>query len=253
MASALVGIAKPLIGSALGGLFGSRPSRSTQTVESRKKATVSSKEASRGQSLLDSMFKNLMLPVEDPLMAQFRRSLLPLMAEEYTRIQKPIYGEGEIASQLQDIGRQYSGASDLILSKLASVGALGSGRSVQALTDIGLGEAGAKAAFLSGLPMKEELARRSGLGQIFSLMTGLTGRAPIGQVGTGTQKQAREMTTTTEAQRIAEEEAQERQTTSAASGGFWRNFAGNIAKGMGMGEFDPAFESLSNLMFGNEP
>ena len=240
MASALLGIAKPLAGSILGGIFGGRGSKTSSKMAQDLTRTT------KGQSMLESMFKNMLMPVEDPLITSFRQSLLPLMAQEYNRIQTPLYGPGAIANQLQSIQGRYNNASDLIMSKLASVGALDSGRTAQVLTDIGQQTAGEQAKFLSGLPFQEEQARRSGLAQMFALMSNLTGRAHVGQVGSGSQQQKQQTEETMKQHGVSQGEA----TTS--TGGFGSNLAGNLAKGLGMGSFDPLFDTMRGLIFDHD-
>jgi len=176
-------------GALLSGAAGGRDQTTSQKQHTSGTQTYDLKDTQAGQSTATGTQSGFNMPVEDPMTAMFRQGLFPLMAQEYAKSQRPVYGEGMIAKQLQDIQGQYSGVSDKILSSLASVGALESGRTASTLMQPELAQASQKSQFLEGLPFMEEQRRSQGAANWMQIMQNLTGRAPVGQVTGGTTQQ----------------------------------------------------------------
>jgi len=184
IAPSLIGAGASIFSSLLGRGKNKQTQKSTQTYDLT--------DTSAGTSAARGTQAGFNMPVEDPMTAMFRQGLFPLMAQEYAKSQRPVYGEGMIAKQLQDIQGQYSGVSDKILSSLASVGALESGRTASTLMQPELAQASQKSQFLEGLPFMEEQRRSQGAANWMQIMQNLTGRAAVGQMTGGTTEQAQE-------------------------------------------------------------
>lgn len=197
MPTALIGPAIGLAGSALGGLAGSKDKVSTQNIDQTQTENTNQTKTA----------------IEPEYFSQFRQSLLPMFAQQASKINQPIYGNREKAGVLSGLNDLASDSIASLKTNLAGRGALDSGALDQGASDIGQARFGKYADFLSQLPMQEANAQRQGMGNLLGLGMNFAGRAPISENITGNT------TSTTKGTN----------TTTQKAPGFLSSFAGGLA------------------------
>lgn len=189
--AAIAPILSAVAGPVLGALGGSQDPRGSTGQFNEKQIIDMLTQATSSQSG-QSTYQNFNQAIEDPRFSSFRNSLLPLFGQEFNKAQQPIYGDGQKASTLQDINEQFAGIVDIIAQQGAARGQLGSGLMPQLNLEAQLAGAGQRANFLSQLPMLEENARRTSIGNLLNMGTNFAGRAPISQASSGTQESSQQ-------------------------------------------------------------
>ena len=125
-------------------------------------------------------------PTEDPTFTALRQALIPLLTGELKRGQEPVYGEPQKLGFMAELNKLAKASSSSLMSTLARMGGLSSGRAATGLGNIELGRLGQLSQFFSQLPFMESQARSERMNPLLGLATGWAGPAPLGRTTTGT-------------------------------------------------------------------
>jgi len=230
---ALGGIAKtlgkyalPLLGvggSALGALGGSGNQGGSTSNQQQDSTQDSYNEFNQSGT-------NESLPIEDPRSYAFRGDLYKRFGNAWGQAGKPVFGEGEKASYLNDLNDLAKTAMGSLQGKLSGQGALDSGALNAGVQDIEMGKFGQYADFLSKLPAMNRQYADNQRNTLMGLGNTLAGIAPVGQRGTFNQSGTSKGNTKTSSTMTG--------STQQQGPGFWKGFAGNLG-------------SLGGMAFGN--
>jgi hypothetical protein len=207
------------LGGSLLGAFG----KSGKQGEYAQNSTETSKQHSTysGEELQDTY--QMQGEIEDPLVAQLRYAMLPMLQKELRSAQQPIFTDAQKAQLIQNITGLAEASGSALKAQLARSGALDSGRLAAGLSDIESEKFGQIAGQFSQLPFMEAEARSARLSPLLSLATNWLGKAPTTQFGFGNAKATKSGTADSET-------TTNRQSTTTMSGpSFGKQLAGDLS------------------------
>jgi hypothetical protein len=147
---------------------------------------AASRKGSGASSTSGNNINQTQTPVEDPLWASFRNSLMPMMMQELNNAQQPVYGEAQKTGFMNELNDLAKASVSSLKNNLAATGSLRSGRAATGLASIEQDKLGKAAGFFSQLPFMEKEARFNRMGGLLGMATNWAGRAPVGMKTTGT-------------------------------------------------------------------
>lgn len=150
-----------------------------------------SKQTTTGTNSSTATNSNTTTPNLNPLaQSLYSSTLFPQARQLIANANKPVYGDAQKASVLNDLNGLAQSASRHLNSSLASRGALGSG-------DFDTGQAGIEqqrygnlSNFYSQLPSLEDQAHQQKMLSALGFGAGLAGQMPVGQTSIGNQTQS---------------------------------------------------------------
>ncbi len=189
-----------LLGSALGGR--GQGNRNTRTSGSRSSTSTSQQEG------LQEVLEN---PILQPLRALFSGALVDTLG----RANQPVFGEAQIAQQLQNINDLTDTANTRLRQRLAGTGALNSGQLTAGATGLEANRSNQITQFLGNLPFQEQQAQLARIAPLLQLGLGFTGRGPSSVRTSGQSSRT-----------TNENFNQTSNTQGQQGGGFFQNLAG---------------------------
>jgi hypothetical protein len=171
-------------GAALGAL-GKGKKQGSQTNEFQNTQETNTQQSQN--SSYNNQSNSTITPNEDPMFAAFRQMLLPVLADEYQKAQKPLYGDAEKAQFLGEQNALSEAGAKALDSRLARRGALRSGALDMGLGDLEAARQRSTTGFFSQLPFLNEQARSQRTNNLLGMATSFLGRAPVGQTTSGSQ------------------------------------------------------------------
>jgi len=114
----------------------------------------------------------------DPLMKQFQQSLIPQIQQGITLAQQPVYGQAQVASNLQNLNQLANSSIKQLQSNLARTGGLQGGGNAQGVSDILQNKNNQAAQFAQNVPMMNRQATMAALPSMFGAATSLMSQGP---------------------------------------------------------------------------
>ncbi len=168
-----------LLGAGLSAAQGAFGSKKKDTQTSTNTTSRTAEQIAQQESEQQRTFN------ENPLFAQAREALIPLLGSEFNKAQKPIYGQDKQASFMEQLNELASAAMSRMTQGVAASGGLKSGRFAGGTADIEKARFGEASKFFQSLPAKEEEARSGRVNNLLGLATKWLGTGPIDETISG--------------------------------------------------------------------
>lgn len=149
-----------------------------------------SKQTTTGTNSSTALSSNSTTPNLDPRASAFYNELFANAHNLIANANKPVYGDAQKASVLNDLNGLAQSASRHLNSSLASRGALGSGDFDTGHGNIEQQRYGKLSDFYSQLPALEDQAHQQRMMQALGFGAGLAGQLPVGQTSVGNNSQS---------------------------------------------------------------
>jgi len=135
-------------------------------------------------------------PTEAGNVTDFRNSLYPQISALIAQAGKPLYGNAEQAQFTNNLNRSTNANLNTLASQLAArTGSVNSGAFAGGVQNLLNQRGQAQAGYAMQVPMLNQQARMQNLGGALGLATNFAGRAPVGNVSSGTSQSTQTQTT----------------------------------------------------------
>jgi hypothetical protein len=208
----------PLVSAGIGAL-GSSGKQGQQNYNSNQNSSTTSNQTQNIDQFNEA--------IEDEEFSGFRKSLLPMMQQEMSRAQRPIYGDAQKTQHLANLNDLASASMNSLKSSLAGRGVMDSGAFNESAAGIERDRFGKAVDFETNLPFMEEQARSQRMGGLMGMATQFAGRAPISTRSTGTNSSNGTQNTT------GTSTGSQSQQGSGLWNGFLQNMGGLMAANVG--------------------
>lgn len=156
-----------------------------------------SKTTQTQQQTQNQAYNNSTTPTEDPWVTQLRQSFGPYVSNIMAQASKPVYGDAQTASYMQNLNSIADNATKTLNSNLAGHGISNSGAYASGATSIQNNKLGQLSGFFSQLPFLQQQAMQQNQLQALGAGFNLTGRAPQGQISSGVSNGSSDSTSVT--------------------------------------------------------
>jgi len=126
-------------------------------------------------------------PNENPMFTQFRESILPAIAAQYSEAQKPAYGAPEIAQAIQTGNKATTAAEQGNIARAARTGTLQAGNTAATNASLDAANTANITNFMNQIPFLNQQTAFDRTNSLLGLAAGFLGQSPIGQTTTSQQ------------------------------------------------------------------